>query len=418
MSRPCDRGPRPRVLIIVQNLPVPFDRRVWLECNALTAAGYDVTVICPKGRNDPSHQILDGVTLLKYRPYAPGGRAVGFVMEYAYSFLATARLVFRARRRGPFDVVQACNPPDIFWPIARWLRRRDGSRFVFDHHDLCPELFDSRFPQGKQLPRRGLVALERATFRTADHVVSTNASYAEIALRRGDKRPADVTVVRTGPDPERLRRRETVPALRRGREHLVAYIGVMGPQDGVDLAIRAAAHVVHDLGREDVSFTFMGAGDCYDEIVALRDTLGLQDYVELPGRVPDETVIDVLSTADAGLSPDPKNPLNDVSTMNKTLEYMAFGMPVVAFDLKETRVSANGAGCYVASGDVAAYARAIVALLDDAEKREDMGREGRLRIEKELGWPHQRDAYVGVYDRLVGRTRSEAAPQTRPPARG
>ena len=418
MTTPRDRGARPRVLIIVQNLPVPFDRRVWLECNALTAAGYDVTVVCPKGKNDPSHQILDGVTLLKYRPYAPGGRAVGFVMEYAYSFLATARLVFRARRRGPFDVVQACNPPDIFWPIARWLRRRDGSRFVFDHHDLCPELFDSRFPQGKQLPRRGLVALERATFRTADHVVSTNASYAEIALRRGDKRPADVTVVRTGPDPERLRRRETVPALRRGREHLVAYIGVMGPQDGVDLAIRAAAYVVHDIGREDVSFTFMGAGDCYDEIVALRDTLGLQDYVELPGRVPDETVIDVLSTADAGLSPDPKNPLNDVSTMNKTLEYMAFGMPVVAFDLKETRVSANGAGCYVTSGDVAAYARALVALLDDAEKREDMGREGRLRIEKELGWPHQRDAYVGVYDRLVGRTRSEAGPQARPPARG
>ena len=418
MSTPRDRGARPRVLIIVQNLPVPFDRRVWLECNALTAAGYDVTVICPKGKNDPSHQILDGVTLLKYRPYAPGGRAVGFVMEYAYSFLATARLVFRARRRGPFDVVQACNPPDIFWPIARWLRRRDGSRFMFDHHDLCPELFDSRFPQGKQLPRRGLVALERATFRTADHVVSTNASYAEIALRRGDKRPADVTVVRTGPDPERLRRRETVPALRRGRGHLVAYIGVMGPQDGVDLAIRAAAHVVHDLGREDVSFTFMGAGDCYDEIVALRDTLGLQDYVELPGRVPDETVIDVLSTADAGLSPDPKNPLNDVSTMNKTLEYMAFGMPVVAFDLKETRVSANGAGCYVASGDVAAYARAIVALLDDDEKREDMGREGRLRIEKELGWPHQRDAYVGVYDRLVGRTRPDAGQQTRPQVRG
>jgi glycosyltransferase involved in cell wall biosynthesis len=412
MSTPRDSAARPRVLIIVQNLPVPFDRRVWLECNALTAAGYDVTVVCPKGKNDPSQQILDGVTLLKYRPYAPGGRAVGFVMEYAYSFVATVRLVFRARRRGPFDVVQACNPPDIFWPIARWLRRRDGSRFVFDHHDLCPELFDSRFPEGKRLPRRGLVALERATFRTADHVVSTNASYAEIALRRGDKRPADVTVVRTGPDPERLRRRETVPALRRGRKHLVAYIGVMGPQDGVDLAIRAAAFVVHDLGRDDVSFTFMGAGDCYDEIVALRDTVGLQDYVELPGRVPDETVIDVLSTADVGLSPDPKNPLNDVSTMNKTLEYMAFGMPVVAFDLKETRVSANGAGCYVASGDVEAYARAIVALLDDDEKREDMGREGRLRIEKELGWPHQRDAYVGVYDQLVERTRMDVARQS------
>jgi glycosyltransferase involved in cell wall biosynthesis len=409
-SRP-DTSARPRVLIIVQNLPVPFDRRVWLECNALTAAGYDVTVVCPKGKNDPSQQILDGITLLKYRPYAPGGGALGFVAEYAYSFLATARLVLRVRRQGRFDVLQACNPPDIFWPIARWLRRRDSTRFVFDHHDLCPELYDSRFPDGRQLPRRGLVALERATFRTADHVVATNASYAEIALRRGRKSPAEVTVVRTGPDPVRLRRRTAVAALRRGRKHLVAYIGVMGPQDGVDLAIRAAAYVVHDIHRQDVSFTFMGAGDCYDEILALRDALGLQDYVELPGRVPDETVIDVLSTADVGLSPDPKNPLNDVSTMNKTLEYMAFGMPVIAFDLKETRVSANGAGSYVPSGDVAAYARAIVELVDDDEKRDDMGREGRLRIEKELGWPHQRDSYVEVYDRLVGRS-------TPPPVRG
>src|SRR6478609_5885427 len=380
MTTPRDRSARPRVLIIVQNLPVPFDRRVWLECNALTAAGYDVTVICPRGKNDPSRQILDGVTLLKYRPYAPGGRAVGFVMEYAYSFLATARLVLSARRRGPFDVVQACNPPDIFWPIARWLRRRDGSRFVFDHHDLCPELFDSRFPEGKQLPRCGLAALERATFRTADHVVSTNASYAEIALRRGDKRPADVTVVRTGPDPERLRRRETVPALRRGRKHLVAYIGVMGPQDGVDLAVRAAAHVVHDMGRKDVVFTFMGAGDSYDQLVVLRDELGLLDYVDLPGRVPDETVIDVLSTAAVGLSPDPKNPLNDVSTMNKTLEYMAFELPVVAFDLKETRVSADNAATYVEPNDIAAYARAIAELLDDPDRRRAMGRDGRQRV--------------------------------------
>ena len=412
-----DLGARPRTLIIVQNLPVPFDRRVWLECKALTAAGYDVTVICPKGKNDPDHEVLDGVTLLKYHPYAPGGGALSFVLEYAYSFLATARLVRRARRQGRFDVLQACNPPDIFWPIARWLRRRDGSRFVFDHHDLCPELYDSRFPDGAGLPRRGLVALERATFRTADHVVATNASYAEIARRRGDKGPADVTVVRTGPDPDRLRRQAAVPDLRRGRRHLVAYIGVMGPQDGVDLAVRAAAHVVHDLGRQDISFTFMGAGDSHDDIVALRDDLGLQDYVELPGRVPDETVMEVLSTADVGLSPDPKNPLNDVSTMNKTLEYMAFGIPVVAFDLKETRVSAAGAAAYVPNGDVAGYAQAIVNLVDDDTRREGMGRLGRVRIEEELGWPHQRDAYVAVYDQLVRRA-TVTAGHTRPGVRG
>jgi glycosyltransferase involved in cell wall biosynthesis len=398
-------GTRGRTLIIVQNLPVPFDRRVWLECKALTAAGYDVTVVCPKGKNDPTEEVVDSVRLLKYRPYAPGGGALGFVLEYAYSFLATARLVLRARHDGKFDVLQACNPPDIFWPIARWLRRRDNSRFVFDHHDLCPELYASRFPDKSALPKRGLLALERATFRTANHVVSTNASYAEIAIRRGGKSPADVTVVRTGPDPERLRRRAAVPALRRGRQHLVAYIGVMGPQDGVDLAVRAAAHVVHDLGRKDVAFTFMGGGDSWEELVALREELGLQDYLELPGRVPDDTVLDVLSTAAVGLSPDPKNPLNDVSTMNKTLEYMAFGLPVVAFDLKETRVSAGDAAVYVESGDVAAYARAIVNLIDDADERDAMGRRGRLRIDDELGWPHQRDAYVDVYDALVGQRR-------------
>jgi glycosyltransferase involved in cell wall biosynthesis len=194
--------------------------------------------------------------------------------------------------------------------------------------------------------------------------------------------------------------------LQRGRRYLVAYIGVMGPQDGVDLAVRAAAHVIRDLGRQDVAFTFMGAGDSYDEIVALRDDLGLQDYVELPGRVSDNTVVDVLSTTDVGLSPDPSNPLNEVSTMNKTLEYMAFGLPVVAFDLKETRVSAGPAATYIPSGDVAAYARAIVELLDDDNKRKGMGQAGRLRIEEELGWSHQRDAYIGVFDALVRRART------------
>jgi glycosyltransferase involved in cell wall biosynthesis len=396
---------RPRILIIVQNLPVPFDRRVWLECKALIAAGYDVTVVCPKGKNDPAHQVLEDVTLLKYRPYAPGGGALSFIVEYAYSFLATAALVLRARRKGKFAVLQACNPPDIFWPIARWLRRRDRTRFVFDHHDLCPELYDSRFPHGRALPKRGLLALEKATFRTADHVVATNTSYADVAMRRGGNAPADVTVVRTGPDPERLQRRAEVPALRRGRKHLVAYIGVMGPQDGVDLAVRAAAHMVHNLGRVDVSFTFMGSGDSHHELVALRDELGLQDYLELPGRVPDQTVVDVLSSAAVGLSPDPKNPLNDVSTMNKTMEYMAFELPVVAFDLKETKVSAGDAASYIESGDVAAYAQAIAELLDDPDKREVMGKAGRIRIERELGWPYQRDRYVGVYDTLVGRSR-------------
>jgi len=392
-----------RVLIIVQNLPVPFDRRVWLESQALAAAGYQVAVVCPKGKGDPGYQVLDGVELYKYRPYAPGGSKVSFVTEYAYSFLATAWQTFKARRRGKFAVMQACNPPDIFWPLALILRVLDRTKFVFDHHDLCPELFVSRFPgSDRSAPHRGLLALERATHRTADHVISTNDSYREVAIKRSGKKPADVTVVRTGPDPERLRRGEPHPDLRRGRKYLAAYIGVMGPQDGVDIVVRAADVIVHELGRDDIAFTLIGSGDCYGELVALRDELGLAGHVEFTGRAPDELVGQIMSTADAGLSPDPKNPLNDVSTMNKTMEYMAFELPVVAFDLRETRVSAADAAVYVTPNDVREYAQAIVALMDDEARRTQMGKRGRVRVEQELAWPHQRRAYVNVYQQLTG----------------
>ncbi len=391
-----------RVLIIVQNLPVPFDRRVWLECQALTRSGYEVSVVCPKGRGDPSYHVVDGVSLYKYRPYAPGGSKLGFITEYVYSFLATARLTLKARRSGRFAVLQACNPPDIFWPIALVLRAMDRTKFVFDHHDLCPELFQSRFPDGPRLPYRGLRALERRTHRTADHVISTNGSYREIAISRSGKRPSDVTIVRTGPDPRRLKRGPADPAQRRGRKYLAAYIGVMGPQDGVDIVVRAASIVVHDLGRDDIAFTLIGSGDCFDELVALRDELRLAGHVEFTGRAPDELVTSVLSTADVGLSPDPKNPLNDVSTMNKTMEYMAFELPVIAFDLRETRVSAGDAGVYVTPNDVHEYAAAIVKLMDDEPERARLGALGRARVEEELAWSHQEQAYLGVYSRMSG----------------
>jgi glycosyltransferase involved in cell wall biosynthesis len=397
------------VLIIVQNLPVPFDRRVWLECKALVAAGYDVTVVCPKGKNDPAYEVIDTVRIYKYRPYAPGGSKASFVAEYVYSFLGTAWKTLLARRRGPFAVMQACNPPDIFWPIAMALRLADRTKFVFDHHDLSPELFQSRFPDGPRLPYRGLLALERRTHRTADHVISTNDSYRDIAIRRSGKAPADVTVVRTGPDPDKLSRGPQDPAQRRGHRFLAAYIGVMGPQDGVDIVVRAADIVVHDMGRDDIAFTVIGSGDCFDELVALRDELKLGDHVEFTGRAPDEQVKKILSTADVGLSPDPKNPLNDVSTMNKTMEYMSFELPVVAFDLRETRVSAAAAAVYVTPNDVREYAKAIVDLMDDEATRAQLAKVGRTRVEDELAWSHQERAYVGVYDRLTGRASASTA---------
>jgi glycosyltransferase involved in cell wall biosynthesis len=393
-----------RVLIIVENLPVPFDRRVWLECRALVEAGYGVSVVCPKARGDPEHRVLDGVEINTYRPYPPTRRKAGFLAEYAYSFAMTARLSLRVWRRHRVAIIQTCNPPDIFWPLGLLFRVLGGTRFVFDQHDLCPELYESRFPDGPRILYWALRLLELCTYRTADHVIATNGSYRAVALRRGGRLAEQVTVVRSGPDSDRLRRRAPDPALRRGCRFLVCYVGVMGPQDGVDIMLRAADLIIHQIGRDDVAFTLMGHGDCFDELLAQRDALGLGDRVVFTGRVPDDVVFSVLSTADVGLSPDPKNPLNDVSTMNKTMEYMAFELPVVAFDLRETRVSAADAAVYVTPNDIREYAKAIVDLMDDEAIRVQLGKFGRTRVVDELAWSHQELAYLRVYERATGKS--------------
>ncbi len=403
MKAKVKKNGSPRILIIVQNLPVPFDRRVWLECGTLTRAGYRVAVVCPKGSGDPSYQVIDGVEIYKYQPYSPGGGAASYLAEYVYSFTATLIMSLRAARHGRFAAVQSCNPPDIFWPIGILFRLWHGSRFVFDHHDLCPETFESRFPEGSPLLYRGLRFLERCTTRFADHVISTNESYRRLVMGRDGIEPDRMTVVRTGPDPDKLKAVEAVPALRRGRPYLAVYLGVMGPQDGVDIVIKTAHFVVNTLRRTDISFTLIGSGDCFEELVALRDQLRLGDFVHFTGRVPDETVRDVFSTADVGLSPDPLNPLNDVSTMNKTMEYMAFGLPVLAFDLRETRASAEEAGIYATPNDIEEMARLLVELIDDEPRRQSMGSAGRRRVEEKLAWSHQEPHYRSVYDRLLRR---------------
>ncbi len=398
-----------RILILVQNLPVPFDRRVWLECRSLTRAGYQVAVVCPKGPDDPSYQVIDGVEIYKYPPYAPGGGAASFFVEYLYSFLATLLLTIKAARRGRFAAIQSCNPPDIFWPIGVLFRLIHGSRFVFDHHDLCPETFECRFPGGSAILYRSLRLLERRTTRVADHVVSTNESFRQLVIERDGVPPERVTVVRTGPDPDKLKPVAPTIALRRGRPYLAVYIGVMGPQDGVDIVVQAADFIVNQMHRRDICFTVIGSGDCFDELVAMRDRLELGDFIEFTGRVPDEVVRSIFSTADVGLSPDPKNPLNDVSTMNKTMEYMAFGLPVLAFDLKETRASAADAAVYATPNEVEDMGRRLVALMDDEPRRRAMGAIGRARIENELAWSHQEPRYVAVYDCLLRRERPREA---------
>lgn len=390
------------VCIVVQNLPVPFDRRVWLECQALRAAGYEVSVVCPKGKGDPSYQELDGVHLFKYRAFPPITRQAMFLAEYVYSVLATLVYLVRAWQRRPFSVIQACNPPDVLWAAVLPFKILFGVRMVFDQHDLCPELYRSRFAASSLLPYRALLLTERLTYGFSAHVIATNQSYRRVALERGRKRPGDVTIVRTGPDPDRMRRCEPDETLRRGYDYLLVYLGVMGPQDGVDLALRAMHYIVHVRGRTDVALTLIGDGDAARGLRSLTTELGLDGYVEFTGRAPDELVATLLSTADIGLSPDPKNALNDVSTMNKTMEYMAFELPVVAFDLVETRVSAAEGALYAKPNRVEDFADIVLELLADEVRRKQIGAWGRRRVEDVLAWSNQIPPYIGVYDRLTG----------------
>ncbi|WP_442790293.1 glycosyltransferase family 4 protein [Nocardia sp. CDC153] len=389
------------ILILVENLSVPFDRRVWQESRALVDAGYRVTVICPMGtkQDREAEASIEGVDILRYplRP-ATGGPA-GYLREYSLALFHTLRIALRVRRAGPIDVVHACNPPDLLFLIALVLRI-GGTRFVFDHHDLVPELFLSRFEGGGTLLYRASMLLERITFACADAVISTNESYRRVAIERGRMDPDKVTVVRSAPDLSRFVPRTPDPALKRGKAYLGAYLGVMGPQDGVDYALRAIAHLRDDLGRTDTHFIFMGAGDAFDDLVALSKELKLDDIVEFTGRVSDEFVQTCLSTADICLSPDPYNPLNDVSTMNKVVEYMAMSRPLVSFELTEARVSAGEAAVYVPANDEAAFGAAIAELLDDPVRRKQMGELGRDRVERELSWDTSRQRLLGFYAEL------------------
>jgi glycosyltransferase involved in cell wall biosynthesis len=390
------------VLIIVQNLPVPLDRRVWMECRALRAAGFDVSVICPKGGEDSaSYQMLEGVSIHRYRPAPPVKGTMGYLIEFVYAWVRTAIASLRIWRRRPFGAIQACNPPDTYWALAL-VYKLLGVRFVYDQHDLCPEVFMSRFDADEGAQLSVLRALEWAAYRTADRVISVNDSYRDIAVGRGKVAPSLVTVVRSGPDPSRMRRGAPRPELRRGRPRLACYLGVMGPQDGVDLLVRAIDVFVHELGRQDCHFALLGFGDCLEELRALSVELEVDHWITFTGRADDTMIGEYLSTADMGLDPDPLNPLNDVSTMNKVLEYMAFELPVVTFDLRETRVSAGDAAHYVEPNDVAAFAKAMAELLDNPEECLAMGTAGRGRIESELGWHEQADRYVGVYRELLG----------------
>jgi glycosyltransferase involved in cell wall biosynthesis len=402
---------RGETLILVENLSVPFDRRVWQEACSLRRAGYRVSVICPQGsRHDTaSHEVLEGVDIHRYplRPASAG--AVGYAREYGSALSRTWSLIRRLSRTRRFDVVHACNPPDVLILTAVGLRRR-GAATIFDHHDLVPELFVSRFGGDRGLLYRSTFVSERLAFASADVVLSTNESYRRVALGRGRKRPDDVFVVRSAPDLERFCPVPEDPSLRRSKRHLIAYLGVMGPQDGVDHALRALAKLRGR--RDDWHAVFIGGGDVLEEMKVLAATLGLSGSVEFTGRIPDEDVIVRLSSADVCLAPDPKNPLNDVSTMNKIVEYMALARPVVSYDLKEARVSAGDASLYAAANDVGAFAACIEQLLDSPTRRAEMGRLGRRRVEDELSWNRSEEQLLAAYERALelGSARRGVAP--------
>lgn len=408
---------RKRVLIVVQNLPVPFDRRVWLEATTLARNGYRVSVICPKMRGfNKGRETLEDIEIHRYPLPIDAQGKVGFVLEFLWCFLMTALLSLKVQlaRRG-FDLLHVCNPPETYWPLA-WFWRAFGKRFIFDHHDLSPEMFAVKFERPATREDggalfRALLFLERMTFKAAHIVVTTNESHKRIAIERGGKRPEDVFIVRSGPDLSRFKVYEPEPKWRQGKPFLIAYLGEICKQDGVDHLVRAVKILRDELKRSDVHCIFMGGGPHQKAIADYAVEIGVQELCTFTGRVSDEDLCRVLSSADIGIDPDPKNAWSDQSTMNKVIEYMFFGLPVLAYDLHETRVSAGDAGMFVTANDERALARGIAELLDDPERRRRLGAAGHARVREVLAWNYSVPPLLAAYRAAFG-DRPAAVPKS------
>ena len=390
-----------RVLIIVQNLPVPFDRRVWLEATTLTRAGYRVSVICPKARGfDLSFEEQEGVAIYRYSVPIDGASKLGFVIEFLWCFFASSALSARVAVGRGFDALHICNPPETYWPLA-WFWRLFGKSFIFDHHDLSPEMYAVKFGGGtRHIVRNALLWLEKRTFQVADLVITTNESHKEIAMTRGGKRPQDVVVVRSGPSLERFQRRSPEPEWRKGAKFLLVYLGEICQQDGVDHLVRALKSLVERHRFADFHAVFVGGGPHQPAIKAYALALGIADFCTFTGRVSDEVLCRILSSADIAVDPDPKNAWSDRSTMNKIMEYMFFGLPIVCYDLKEARFSAEAAALYVAANDEDALADGILELLADPKRRRRMGDFGVQRLRTALAWEFSVPPLLAAYDKV------------------
>jgi glycosyltransferase involved in cell wall biosynthesis len=397
-----------RVLIIVENLPCPFDRRVWQEARTLAAAGYVVSIICPKGKGfERSFEELDGIAIYRHSLPVEADRWYGYAIEYLWAYCAQMILSLRVLFTRGFDVIHACNPPDTIFLVGGFYKLF-GKKFVFDHHDINPELYEAKFGRRDGFYKL-MLALERWTFRTANVSIATNESYRRIALERGRMAPDRVFVVRSGPSLERLKILPPDPALKKGRKHLVGYVGVMGRQEGIDLLLQAVRYIVHDKRRTDVHFGLVGGGT---ELLALQNLaaqLGVADYVTFTGRVPDADLLAMLNTADVCVNPDVANEMNDKSTMNKIMEYMALGKPIVQFDLTEGRFSAQEASLYARRNDSVDLAEKVLELLDDPERRRRMGDFGRARVANELSWDHEVPKLLAAYDTVFAPHRARGS---------
>ena len=393
-------GDRPAVCIVVENLPVPLDRRVWREACALRDAGFRVSVVCPKGTgiSNASYQNLDGVEIYRHRTWEASGVA-GYLLEYSWALAAEFWLTLKIFARTRFRILQACNPPDTIFLIGL-LFRPFGVRFIFDHHDLSPELFESRFGTASVLYRLTRL-FEKCSFKTARVCIATNDSFKEIAESRGQKSPEDIFVVRNCPDLAKLKPNPTRQDDKSARSLLVLYVGFMGPQDGLPLLIKSIDHIIKHENRRDTHFVLVGGGT---ELAMLRELVakqGLASFVTFTGQVPHEDVITYLSKADIGVAPDPKTAMNDKSTMVKIFEYMAYGLPTVLFDLKESRRIADSSALYARPNDPIDFANKITRLLDSENLRCELGVRGRKRVEDRLNWDVEKTVLIEAYERAL-----------------
>lgn len=397
-------GKRPtkprRVLFIVENLPSPFDRRVWQEATTLRDAGYLVSIICPTGKGyEKKFEVVEDIHIHRHDLPLEAEGATGYALEYSAALFWEFALAWKVFFSRGFDAIHACNPPDLIFLVGGFFKVFLGKKFLFDHHDINPELYEAKFGR-RDFFYRLMLWCERLTFKTAGVSIATNESYKRIAVERGGMRPGDVFVVRSGPKLDRLRIVPPVEALKKGRKHLVGYVGVMGRQEGIDLLLQAARHVIQAMRRDDVQFALVGGGTSLAEMRQLAKDLGVADHVTFTGRVPDSELLDVLNTADVCVNPDVANEMNDKSTMNKIMEYMALGKPIVQFDLAEGRFSAQEASVYARKNDPQHLAELIVELLDDPARRKRMGKFGRNRVENELEWKYEAPKLLAAYDRL------------------